>query len=92
MNVMCCYWYIKEVTMAFSGIDDSNSYDFEAKIQIARILKILNDTIKNCEVAVSNNCYIVTYWVDQNQILSSSLALNFQSIGLQVYQLIIASL
>lgn len=38
--------------MAFCG-DETSSYDFEASIQISRILKILSDTIKNSEVVVS---------------------------------------
>ncbi|XP_046679841.1 dynein regulatory complex protein 10 isoform X1 [Homalodisca vitripennis] len=33
-----------------SSNDENNSYDFEASIQISRILKILSDTIKNTEI------------------------------------------
>lgn len=53
--------------MAFSGIDE-NSYDFEAKIQISRILKILSDTIKNCEVAVSNLLSFIVFIYQNPQI------------------------
>lgn len=40
--------------MAFLKRDpDNNQFDYEASIQISRILKILSDTTKNTEIIVS---------------------------------------
>uniref|UniRef100_A0A1B6LGV5 Dynein regulatory complex protein 10 n=1 Tax=Graphocephala atropunctata TaxID=36148 RepID=A0A1B6LGV5_9HEMI len=54
--------------------DETNCYDFEASIQISRILKILSDTIKNTEIilclplVLSNNGAILNEFFPEDQV------------------------